>query len=386
MKTLIWGAGREGRGFLADLFAPYSDIHLVDSDPLLISALRKAGGYRLLLRPAQGLPEERFFDAFTAWRTDDKELDGQIIDADAIALCVYLGDMPRAIARIAGGLEKRRQRNKSQLLDMFICANSINYAPELWKLLRAAMPDAAQQAWLDDTVGVVETLVRRTCISPGKEAGGDPLAIMTNMFPTLTIDGGAVKRNYGDLKILEPTADMRMEERRKIYTYNLLHATYAYLGYPKGYEFINQSRDDERIQSVAEKVYAESASALRARYNLGEKEMAEYENTMWSYVVNPAMRDPILRTGSDPIRKLSRHERIIGPALLCLEHGIAPDNIALAAAAAFRYDNPDDPAAQRLSAEIHRIGLGACMEKHCGVDPRSAFGIRIAALFNQLKN
>lgn len=94
---------------------------------------------------------------------------------------------------------------------------------------------------------------------------------------------------------------------------------------------------------------------------------------MWSYVVNPAMPDSSTRTGCDPVRKLSVHERIVGPAVMCVENGLPFDGLALVAAMAFRYDNPADRAAQQLRAEVEEKGIRACVEKYCGLEPASPF-------------
>ena len=382
MKTIVWGAGREGRGFLADIFAPVAEIHFVDADETLVDRLRGAGQYRLLLRPPAGSAGERRLSGYEAWHVRGDGVPNLIATADVLALCIYLEDMPEAVRVIAKGLERRRAVNPDQPLDVFICANSVNYGPRLRALFHAALPKDSH-AWFDGTVGIVETLLRRTCVTPDAAAGErDPLAVMINVFPALAFDGGAAKRSYGDLPFLVPVDDMRMEERRKIYTYNLLHVTYAYLGYPKGYALINQSRDDEAIQAVARRVYAESSAALIAEYSLDRAEMEEYERMMWSYVVNPAMPDSVIRTGHDPVRKLGRDERIVGPAMLCSKHGLPFENLALVAAAAFRYDNPEDEASQRLRAEVRERGIRASVEKHCALDPASPFADAVVRAYN----
>jgi len=86
---------------------------------------------------------------------------------------------------------------------------------------------------------------------------------------------------------------------------------------------------------------------------------------------NRGLADQVSRVARDPVRKLGREDRLIGAALQCLEAGIAPREIAFAAAAAVRYDAPDDPGALRVR-EIHRRGgVAAVLGELCGLPPDS---------------
>ena len=51
---------------------------------------------------------------------------------------------------------------------------------------------------------------------------------------------------------------------------------------------------------------------------------------------NPHLPDTVDRVGRAPLRKLSRHERFIGPAAELAERGISPEALLRAMAAALR--------------------------------------------------
>jgi mannitol-1-phosphate 5-dehydrogenase len=79
--------------------------------------------------------------------------------------------------------------------------------------------------------------------------------------------------------------------------------------------------------------------------------------------------DPLERQVRDPIRKLGRHDRLVGAAELVLEFGGEPRHLALAIAAALRYRNPNDPSAERLQQMIADDGLDEVLRRICGIDP-----------------
>ena len=95
----------------------------------------------------------------------------------------------------------------------------------------------------------------------------------------------------------------------------------------------------------------ESSAALVAEYGFDaadqrlwcERAMAKYQDT--------SIRDPIERNARDPVRKLSRYDRLMGPTYLCLKHGLPCENLAVGVAAALRYPGArmeDDPALEDL--------------------------------------
>lgn len=367
-RMLVWGAGREGRGFLADLFHRDSRLLLVDANRELVEELNRRGRFTLHQFPGVGHPQEsRVLEGLPAIHTGDGDIIDAIVEADGVFLCVYLEDMPAAADVLARGMEVRRARRPLSPLDLFICANSVHYAPTLKGLFRERLSEEGW-AWFDRQAGVVETLVRRTCVTPPPHLlAEDPLCVCTNAFPVLLADGRAVKHDYSGHPYLQFTRDMAREVRLKLYTYNLLHAAYCYLGRPKGYRYLAECREDPAIQEVAQEAFARSREALCRRFSISQGEMEAYEQVMWRYVVTPAMRDRVDRAGYNPIRKLSYCERLIGPSLMCLEEGIDPRPIVEVVAAAFAYRDSSDAFSLRLGGLVEEKGIGAAVDSCCGL-------------------
>jgi mannitol-1-phosphate 5-dehydrogenase len=91
------------------------------------------------------------------------------------------------------------------------------------------------------------------------------------------------------------------------------------------------------------------------------------------------------RNARDPLRKLARHDRLVGPACLCLEHGIAPEHLATAIAAALQYNPPADPAAQRLQQRLQCEGLPVVLKEVCGIDPDGELGEKVRARYPRVR-
>jgi mannitol-1-phosphate 5-dehydrogenase len=84
---------------------------------------------------------------------------------------------------------------------------------------------------------------------------------------------------------------------------------------------------------------------------------------------NPAIVDPITRNARDLIRKLSRYDRLVDPAVLATMNDIQPTNLVTAIVAARCYDEPKDPSAMELQRRLHCEGLSVVLRDICGLEP-----------------
>ncbi len=69
-----------------------------------------------------------------------------------------------------------------------------------------------------------------------------------------------------------------------------------------------------------------------------------------------AIRDPIERNARDPIRKLGRFERILGPIHLCLDHNVAWPHLEDVLFAALHYRQASDPSACGFEQRVEVVG------------------------------
>jgi mannitol-1-phosphate 5-dehydrogenase len=112
----------------------------------------------------------------------------------------------------------------------------------------------------------------------------------------------------------------------------------------------------------------ESGEALVRRHGFDRAEIAEYREGLFPRVASPLIQDPVARVIRSPLRKLGRHERLVGPACYCLEYGFKPEYLAVGMAALLRYHAPDDPEADRLQEALKAQGLEYVFRELVGVE------------------
>lgn len=75
--------------------------------------------------------------------------------------------------------------------------------------------------------------------------------------------------------------------------------------------------------------------------------------------------DNLIRLTRDPIRKIAKNDRFIGPALCCLKHGIVPYYIAKCCAYVFIYKQESDSESLVLSDYVNKYGIHETIKKYC---------------------
>jgi mannitol-1-phosphate 5-dehydrogenase len=233
------------------------------------------------------------------------------------------------------------------------------------ELLLAALPTEVQ-AYARQQVGVVDTLVIRMVPDPpADERLRDPLLVWTNGMAQLPVDRKAFKGEIPPVPWLRLVDDMRAEETRKLYTYNMCHAALAYLGARRGHILTVDCLTDPLVRVEVEGALDEISGALQAEYGFAPSEMASWNAGVLEQTDNPTLGDTVARHGADPRRKLKRTDRLVGPALLARKHGIAPLHLARAVAAGFLYNDPDDPGAVFAQERVALLGLSAAVQELC---------------------
>ncbi|NLG26902.1 MAG: hypothetical protein GX557_03275, partial [Chloroflexi bacterium] len=101
-------------------------------------------------------------------------------------------------------------------------------------------------------------------------------------------------------------------------------------------------------------------------------EMDAYREGLFPRVGSRQIKDPVERVIRSPLRKLGRHERLIGPACMCLDHGTQPEFLGVGMAALLDYHAPDDPESERLQTALRTQGVSYVLNDLVGVEPQYA--------------
>lgn len=364
MKAIHFGAGNIGRGFVGLLLhdAGY-EVVFADVDASLIEALQASTSYTV--HEAGETSTDRVVDHFRAInsRAEEERLIEEIATADIVTTAVGPTVLPFVAPVILAGL--RRRAAELAPLAVMACENAINATDVL-----------AGHVWKDVSAEDRENLSRRAAfantavdrIVPG-QAAGSGIDVTVEAFYEWVIERGA----FGDSAPVIPGAtfvdNLAPYIERKLFTVNTGHATVAYLGSLAGVSRISDALSVPEVLDGARRVLEETSALLVAKHGLDEAAQRAYREKILVRFANPALPDTVERVGRQPMRKLSRHERFIGPAAEIAEGGTRPTALLAAVAAALRFDVPDDEQSVELQRMLRSETAEAFTGQVCGLDP-----------------
>lgn len=166
---------------------------------------------------------------------------------------------------------------------------------------------------------------------------------------------------------------------------NGAHATVAYLGYLKKYEYIHEAIMDEKIREVALSFHKECLKALNIKHGMSISSLEEYSNKVIKRFENSYLQDVVSRVGRDPIRKLSNKDRLVSPLKLCVQYNLEYSTIAKGIATGLLFDSEDDPKAKEVQDLIKAEGLRSAIKKVCGIEEDKVIDL-IIENYNEIKN
>ena len=167
-----------------------------------------------------------------------------------------------------------------------------------------------------DSIGFVSVSVGITVPpTPQKFLDENPLAVCTDLYNELPADatgfrpvGAPVPKMDG----LVPFSPFAFYIERKLLIHNMGHATMAYLGYLKGYNYIYEVANDPEIKYILVRALYESARALAKRHGASLDGLMGFVENLVTRLDNPLLEDSLLRVGKDTKRKLAAGDRLGG--------------------------------------------------------------------------
>jgi mannitol-1-phosphate 5-dehydrogenase len=116
-------------------------------------------------------------------------------------------------------------------------------------------------------------------------------------------------------------------------------------------------------------VLGETKQLLVAKHEFGADAQQAYVDKILQRFENPYLPDTVDRVGRQPLRKLSRNERLIGPAAELAERGTRPQHLLATVEAALSFDVPDDPESVELQRLLRTLTAAEATERICGLQP-----------------
>ncbi|MBB2976380.1 mannitol-1-phosphate 5-dehydrogenase [Microbacterium endophyticum] len=374
MKAVHFGAGNIGRGFVG-LLLHEGGYELVFSDVAapLVDAINAVNEYTVHEVGAGGVDKTvTGFRAINSAEHPD-EVAAEIATADVVTTAVGPTILRFVAPLLVQGL---RERDAKLLpLQVMACENAINATDVLESLVwDAAGTDAAGLA---ERVVFANTAVDR--IVPGQPEGAG-VDVTVEPFFEWAIERPAFGDNPPNIPGAHFVDDLAPYIERKLFTVNTGHATTAYFGAQAGIEKISDALADPTIGARVEAVLEETSALLVAKHELDPEDLAGYRARIIDRFRNPALPDTVWRVGRQPLRKLSRHERFIGPASQAIERGLPVDALVAAVAAALSFDDDQDAQSVEMQQLLADNDADAFTESVTSLDPGHPLFARVRAV------
>ena len=359
-----FGAGNIGRGFVG-LLLHRAGYQVVFADVVeeLIDALNATPSYRV--RKVGLESGEEVVDNYRAINSRHDELAAVagIAAADIVTTAVGPTVLKFVAPLIAAGLRQRAAG--AAPLAVMACENAINATDVLAGHIRAAVPEAEWPAVAAKAV-FANTAVDRIVPGQAPDAGLD--------VTVETYFEWAIERppfGGGEPSIPDATwvDDLAPYIERKLFTVNTGHAATAYHGFVRGIKKLSDALADDTVRAAVTGVLDETRQLLVAKYDFTAEAQQAYVDKILQRFANPYLPDTVDRVGRQPLRKLSRSERLVGPAAELAERGIRPQHLLATVEAALSFDVPDDPQSVELQQLLRTLTAAEATERICGLTP-----------------
>ncbi|MDV3294369.1 MULTISPECIES: mannitol-1-phosphate 5-dehydrogenase [Brachybacterium] len=361
MKAVHFGAGNIGRGFVG-LLLHEAGFEVVFSDVAapLVESLQAADSYTV--RTVGQDPTSTVVDGFRAINSseDPEGLAEEIASADMVTTAVGARILRFVAPNIAAGIAARPAG--APRIAVLACENAINATD----LLEAEVRAAYQGEDLDEKALFANTAVDR--IVP-VQAEGAGLDVTVEDFHEWAVERGPFEGTEPHVPGITWVDSLGPYIERKLFTVNTGHATTAWHGARTGHATIAESIADPEVAEQVGAVLEETSSLLVAKHGFAEEEMAAYRSKVLGRFANEALPDPVERVGRSPLRKLSRQDRIIGPAAELAERGLGHEALLNSLSAALVFTPEGDEEVDRLQEILASADPDAATAEITGLEP-----------------
>ncbi|QDX92879.1 mannitol-1-phosphate 5-dehydrogenase [Brevibacillus laterosporus] len=366
MRAIHFGAGNIGRGFIGLLLeqAGY-EVCFVDVNEALVNEINQRKSYTVQIADEE-TQEFTVRNVCALHGADEQAVAQAIATADLVTTAVGPQILPYISKSIALGM-KERMNQTTEALNIIACENAIAGSTLLKQYVYSHLNDV-DQAKADQQFGFPDSAVDR--IVP-MQKNGDMLVVMVEAYFEWVIDQSQAKGKLPESSDIIYVDNLEPYIERKLYTVNTGHATAAYLGYLKGYIYMEEAIKDPQIRRLTEEALQETGNVLQAKYGFNAKEHATYITKIIHRFENKHLQDEVTRIARSPIRKLGLNDRFISPARQALMYQMEPKALCLGIAAALSFDYNQDVEALELQNSIKQQGLKATIIKYCGLTEES---------------
>lgn len=382
-KALHFGAGNIGRGFIGPLLVE-SGYHVVfaDVDSDTIDKLNEAGHYTFHVIGDEC--QRHLISSISGVISHNEEVVPFFSDPAVQLVTTAVG--PNILAKvaptIAKGLQARRQADAGSL-NIIACENMVGQTAQLARYVFQYLT-TEEKNWVDAHVGFASCSV--DCIVPPCDPSQKTLDVHVEDFHEWIVDEDALRMAIEPkVKGMQLTQDLEAFVERKLFTLNCAHAIAAYLGYVKRYQTVDQAMQDDQIRDIVRGALYECGAALIMKHHFDRTAHMEYIEKILGRISDPSLGDSVVRVGRQPLRKLGKTDRLLGPANLARKYGLPDDNLMRGIAAAFLYNAEDDKEGTEMQEKVKRSGIAKVVEEITGYVEGSEAHAKVIEAYRNLE-
>lgn len=372
-EVLIIGAGNSGRGMLGEMFFQDGwDITFCDNDASLVRGLRAQGSYHVkktnLASQTAEITEVKGFRMIDTVNEREEYLD-RLAHTELIATALRPDAFDDVIHHLAQAVKIRYQENSSQIACVTLGANYVGLL-EYYQKGIASQLSGEEKAYFDTHIVLVMSIVNRKNLKPIRvEDQLDPYAITGDDKPVLRVEDLEAVRSLNPFPAffqLEKNLSAAMAV--KIWSGNVVQCSMAFVALKKGMRTSYQAVCDEDAVRIAYHAALEAYHGVFREYHVEEPDIEAHAREAIEIFRNSEFSDDLCRIAREPMRKMRRNDRFIGPALLCLKYGRMPYFIAKALAYGFVIRIDGDPDCEKIAALIDEKGIRQTVCEICQLD------------------
>jgi len=363
MKAVHFGAGNIGRGFIGLLLSQAGyEVCFVDVNEELVFELKARGEYPVTL--ASEGQETTVVKGITALNsaTEPEAAARAVAEADLVTTAVGVNILKFIAPTIAEGLKLRLQGDAASL-HIIACENAIGGSTQLKEHVYGLLDEETRRK-ADSSIAFPDAAVDRIVPLQQHE---DRLKVVVEPFYEWAVDRSQMLDGFKPVEGVHYVDRLEPYIERKLFTVNTGHCSAAYIGFLKGYETIQDAMKDDEVAEHVRAVLDETGAALIHKHGFDPAEHQAYIATILDRFRNPALTDEVVRVGRSPIRKLSPGDRLVSPAMLAFESGLAYKSLAKSMAAALLFDVPEDPESAELQRSVREIGPSDTASKYTDI-------------------
>lgn len=379
MRAVHFGAGKIGRGFIADLLHNTGyEITFVDVNEKLNAEMNQYHNYYLYVIQEDYRRKE--IDKVSALSpiTQPEEVSKAIVDADLVTTAVIADNFPKIANNLAAGLKARLDAGKERV-NVIPCENAF-YCGVMLKeeLLKTGLLTEEE---LETIAAIPSTAVDRMVFAADRD-GRDGIDV-GNTFELVIEKNKLVDPDAEPIKDAEYTGNLDKYLERKLCVVNGGHTMSAYLARLMGYDIIQDYFKVPENKKLTRDMMLQAAAFIEKKHGFVHNEMVDYIDATIGRWSTPGVKDTIERIAKAPIRKLDPEDRMVKSAIECEKYGLANDLILKGIAAAFLYDVEGDEQAAEIKAYVEENGIEKAVTHYTGIGAGSRIYDEILKDYNE---